>query len=153
MCIRRILRQYKWESARRAGPGAEAHQVARGLIDAASRFDCYRLPEVFAGLTRAPNSFPVQYRDANIPQAWAAGAVFQVVQAVLGLEADLPNRRLHVVPCLPDWLPSLNLCGLQIGPVRLDVSAWRDGDCSRFAVEFQQGERLEVCTGPWGSTG
>jgi glycogen debranching enzyme len=130
----------------RYGLHAEAHEVARGLLDAAVRFDCYRLPEVFAGLTRAPNSFPVQYRGANIPQAWAAGAVFQIVQAMLGLEADFPNRRLYVDPCLPEWLPSLRLRGLQVGPVRLDLSAWRDDGRSHYLVEFQRG-RLELCTG------
>jgi glycogen debranching enzyme len=132
----------------RYGLHAAAHQVAHGLLDAAVRFDCYRLPEVFAGLTRAPNSFPVQYRGANIPQAWAAGAVFQLVQAMLGLDADLPNHRLYVDPCLPDWLPSLRLRGLQIGPVRLDLSVWRDDERSHFLVEFQQGGNLELCAGP-----
>jgi hypothetical protein len=72
--------------------------------------------------------------------------VFQIVQAMLGLEADFPNRRLYVDPCLPEWLPSLRLRGLQVGPVRLDLSAWRDDGRSHYLVEFQRG-RLELCTG------
>jgi glycogen debranching enzyme len=131
----------------RYGLHLQMQRVARGLLDAAARFESYRLPEVFAGLAREPGSFPVQYRGANIPQAWAAGAVFQVVQAMLGLEADAPNRRLYVTPSLPDWLPSLELCGLQIGPVRLDVIAWRDAERSQLTVEFQSGSGLEVCSG------
>jgi glycogen debranching enzyme len=131
----------------RYGLHPQVQQVARGLLDAAARFESYQLPEVFAGLAREPGSFPVQYRGANIPQAWAAGAVFQVVQAMLGLEADAPNRRLYVTPSLPDWLPSLELRDLQIGPVRLDVIAWRDAERSQLAVEFQSGSRLEVCSG------
>jgi glycogen debranching enzyme len=136
----------------RYGFHAAAHEVARGLLDAAARFEYYRLPEVFAGLTRGPDSFPVQYRGANIPQAWAAGAVFQLVQAMLGLEADLPNHRLYVAPNLPDWLPSVKLRGLQIGPMQLDLSAWRDEERSHYAVELQRSGRLEVLTGPPPST-
>jgi glycogen debranching enzyme len=34
--------------------------------------------------------FPVQYGGANIPQAWAAGSVFQLVQTILSLRADAP---------------------------------------------------------------
>ena len=54
----------------------QANLVARGILEAAAHFESYRLPEVFAGLEREPASFPVQYRQANIPQAWAAGSVF-----------------------------------------------------------------------------
>ncbi|MGH9075087.1 MAG: amylo-alpha-1,6-glucosidase, partial [Acidimicrobiales bacterium] len=57
------------------GLDAEAARVARGLFDAASRFASCRLPELFAGLERDPAGFPVQYLGANVPQAWASGAV------------------------------------------------------------------------------
>jgi glycogen debranching enzyme len=132
----------------RYGLHVPAQQVTRGLLDAAAHFESYRLPEVFAGLARQPGSFPVQYRGANIPQAWAAGAVFQVVQAMLGLEADAPHGRLYTAPSLPDWLPSLELRGLQVGPARLDVIAWREGEHTQLAVEFESDQRLEVCSRP-----
>jgi glycogen debranching enzyme len=32
----------------------------------------------------------VQYGGANIPQAWAVGSIFQLVQTILGLRADAP---------------------------------------------------------------
>jgi glycogen debranching enzyme len=131
----------------RYGLHSQAQRVARGLLDAATGFESYRLPEVFAGLTREDGSIPVQYRGANVPQAWAAGAVFQVVQAILGVEADVPNHRLYVAPNLPEWLPSLELCGLEAGSDRLDVIAWREDGRSQFTVEFQRGGRLEVCRG------
>ncbi len=47
----------------------EAWRIARGLFDAAARFQYQRLPEVFAGLDRDAGSFPVQYPGANVPQA------------------------------------------------------------------------------------
>jgi glycogen debranching enzyme len=128
----------------RYGLHAQAHQVARGILDAASHFSGYRLPEVFAGLPREAASFPVQYLGANIPQAWAAGSVFQLVQAMLGLEADAPNSRLTVDPHLPDWVPALELIGLEVGQTRLHLRFWREGSRTRWAVQAQRGPRLEV---------
>ena len=51
----------------------EVARMARGLFEAAERFQAHRLPELFAGLAREPASFPVQYLGANVPQAWAPG--------------------------------------------------------------------------------
>jgi len=49
----------------------------------------------------------VQYIPANVPQAWALGSVFHLLQAMLGLQADAPNRRLYVDPEQPNWLLDL----------------------------------------------
>jgi glycogen debranching enzyme len=93
----------------------EASLVAAAIFEAANYFEHYRLPELYAGLARAPGGFPVQYLGANIPQAWAAGAVFHLLQAMLGLEADAPAGKLYVRPSLPDWLPSIELVNLEVG--------------------------------------
>jgi glycogen debranching enzyme len=93
----------------------EASLVAAAIFEAANYFEHYRLPELYAGLARAPGSFPVQYLGANIPQAWAAGAVFHLLQAMLGLQADAPAGKLYVRPALPDWLPSVELVNLEVG--------------------------------------
>ncbi|MFI5289749.1 MAG: glycogen debranching N-terminal domain-containing protein, partial [Polyangia bacterium] len=63
----------------RTGHAAEAARVARGIVDAAERFVANRLPELFAGLPREETTFPVQYLGANVPQAWAAGCVIQLI--------------------------------------------------------------------------
>jgi glycogen debranching enzyme len=132
---------------KRYGYHEQANRVARGILDAAARFEGYRLPEVFAGLAREDHAFPVQYLEANIPQAWAAGSVFQLIQAMLGLDADVPNGRLWVNPRLPDWVPSLELTGLKIGRTELHLRFWRDEDTTRFSVVSQQGDRLDVLLG------
>ena len=92
---------------KRYGFADECARVARDVFGAASFFAGYRLPELYAGLPRQPGSFPVQYLGANIPQAWAAGSIFQLIQAMLGLRADAPNHRLAVHPTLPTWLPDV----------------------------------------------
>jgi glycogen debranching enzyme len=109
---------------RRYGLDAEAATVARGIFDAAARFLGHRLPELFAGLTRETGSFPVQYLGANVPQAWAAGAVVQLVLVLAGIEARsaADANRLHIDPALPDWLPRLEIHGLRAGSGRFSVA-------------------------------
>jgi glycogen debranching enzyme len=135
---------------KRYGFAAEAARLARDLFEAASCFAGYRLPELYAGLRRRPGAFPVQYLGANIPQAWAAGSIFQLVQALLGLRADAPHGRLYVDPTLPSWLPDVQLAGLAVGSTRLTLRFWRDGEASRWEVLSQQdGPDVEVVHQPW----
>lgn len=102
---------------RHYGFDAEAATVARGLFDAAERFAANRLPELFAGLPRQEGSFPVQYLEANVPQAWASGAIFRLVAILCGIHAttDPAGSRLHLNPALPDWLPELTIRNLRAG--------------------------------------
>ncbi|OKH42986.1 amylo-alpha-1,6-glucosidase [Calothrix sp. HK-06] len=103
----------------------EVGRVARSVFEAASYFASYRIPEVYAGIEEKPGAFPVPYIEANVPQAWAAGSIFQLLQAILGLTADAPNNRLYVNPCLPDWLPEITLRRLEIGNSKVDLKFWR----------------------------
>ncbi len=122
---------------KRYGLVNEANMVIRGIFDAASRFEAYRLPEVFAGLPRVGKhtDFPAIYPGgANIPQAWASGSIFQMLQTILGLRADAPHKRLYVKPTLPTWLPAIELHHLQVGSCSVDVRFWREGDQSRWEV-------------------
>jgi glycogen debranching enzyme len=136
---------------RRYGFAAEAARVARDISGAASSFVSYRLPELYAGIERSPATFPVLYPGANVPQAWAAGTVFHLLQALLGLQADAPNGRLFVDPELPGWLPDVTLHGIKIGTDILDLQFWREGDHSRWKVLAQTGgvEVRERRGRPW----
>ena len=124
---------------KRYGFTAEAARVARDISEAASSFMYYRLPELYAGVERRPGTFPVLYKQANVPQAWAAGSVFHFLQAILGLRGDAPRGRLYVDPELPRWLPEITLHGLAIGEARVDLRFWRDGDCSRWTASIREG--------------
>jgi len=122
---------------KRYGLPQEANQVIRGVFDAARRFEAYRLPEIYAGLKRESRTadFPALYPGgANIPQAWASGSVFQMLQTILGLRADAPHKRLYVNPTLPEWLPELQIQRLEVGRCRIDLRFWREGDRSRWEV-------------------
>jgi glycogen debranching enzyme len=120
---------------RRYGYAAEAAAIARGISEAASHFLLNQLPELYAGIDRSTSPFPVQYLGANVPQAWAAGAVFALLQAILGIEQDAPARRLWVDPWLPAWLPDITLTDIPLGSERFTIRFTRDGDQSRYEVQ------------------
>jgi glycogen debranching enzyme len=113
---------------KRYGFAEQAARIARDISEAASYFVSYRLPELYAGIERRPGTFPVLYPGANAPQAWAAGSVFHLLQAILGLQADAPNGRLYVDPALPHWLADLTLHGLRVGAAKVTLRFWRDGE-------------------------
>jgi glycogen debranching enzyme len=119
---------------RRYGFATEAARIFRDISEAASAFVSYRLPELYGGFARSARAFPVQYPQANVPQAWAAGSVAHLLQALVGFEADAPNGRLKVAPMLPKWLPELTLYGIGVGSASLDIRFQRDGETSRWEV-------------------
>jgi glycogen debranching enzyme len=128
---------------RRYGFAAEAAMVARDVSGAASHFLLNQLPELYAGLQRDPTSFPVQYLGANVPQAWAAGTPFMLLQAMLGLQQDAPRGKLYVDPALPDWLPDITLADLRLGRRRFDIRFWRNGKDTLFEVTKGKRDAIE----------
>jgi glycogen debranching enzyme len=129
---------------RRYGLDAEAATVARGILDAADRFLARRLPELFAGLERDEGSFPVQYLGANVPQAWASGAVVHLLSALLGLEADASRRFLRVDPALPPWLGELRVDNLQVADASVDLVVRREADGRHGLEVVRRSGSLEV---------
>jgi len=127
---------------KRYGFAEEAARVARAVTDAGSYFALYRMPELYAGIEREDTNFPVQYPDANVPQAWAAGSIFTLLDALLGFDPDAPGGKLYIDPVLPDWLPDLLLTDLRLGKQVFDLRFWRDGGETRF--EVQKGDRHAV---------
>jgi glycogen debranching enzyme len=119
---------------KRYGFVEEAAHIARDISEAASHFLLYQLPELYAGIARNGANFPVQYLGANVPQAWAAGSCFALLQAILGIQPDAPNDRLYVDPWLPKWLPDITLVDLRLGRRHFDIRFFRAGEETRFEV-------------------
>lgn len=118
----------------------EANRIAEGIFAAASYFEAGRMPELFGGIERRSGGFPVPYPNANIPQAWAAGSIFLLIRAMLGLEADAPQRSLMVQPVLPDWLPDLELSNLRVGDATVTLRFWREAEQTQWQVVNLDGE-------------
>ena len=114
---------------RRYGFDEDFALIFEGLLEAASRFGDYRLPELFAGFTRSEFDEPVPYPVACQPQAWAAGSIPFMLKWGLGLSPDAMEKRLRVVrPSLPHWLQRIDVTGLEVGNARIDLRFERAGD-------------------------
>ncbi len=106
---------------KRYGYDDRVNQVADGIFSAARYFEAGRIPELFAGIKRRPDGFPIPYPDACIPQAWAAGSIFFLIHSILGLSANAAQEQLFVKPHLPSWLPELELQNLTLGNAILSI--------------------------------
>jgi glycogen debranching enzyme len=132
------------EGFKRYGFHKEAAEIALQISRAAGYFQMSQVPELYAGVQRADGMFPVQYLGANVPQAWAAGSAFMLVQALLGIQPDAPRGKLYVDPYLPEWLPEIELIDLRVGRHVLDIRFRREKDGTGFQVT--RGDRKIVET-------
>jgi glycogen debranching enzyme len=119
---------------KRYGFGAEVGRIARDISDAGSHFLLNQLPELYTTLERDATTFPVQYVGANVPQGWAAGSVFSLLQAILGIQPDAPRGKLYIDPLLPAWLPDLTVLDLRLGSQRFDIRFWRESEETKFEM-------------------
>jgi glycogen debranching enzyme len=85
------------------------------LFEAANHFGM-QLPELFCGFDRRSGEGPTPYPVACLPQAWASGAVFMLLQACLGLRINGRRREVHADhPSLPVGIESIGLLDLSVG--------------------------------------
>ncbi len=97
-------------------------RIFGNLLEAAASFRAYRLPELFAGFSRADYEDPVPYPIACSPQAWAAGALPFMLTAGLGLVPDGLTRTLRIRrPSLPRQIDRLELHGLRVADASVDL--------------------------------
>jgi glycogen debranching enzyme len=105
------------------------------VFEAATHFDM-RLPELYCGFHRVAGESPTPYPVACLPQAWAAGAPFMLLQACLGLRIDGIQREIHVdCPQLPIGIEGLTVHALPIGEARVSLRFFRDADQVMVAAE------------------
>ncbi|GAB3367696.1 amylo-alpha-1,6-glucosidase [Lysobacter rhizosphaerae] len=119
----------------RYGDRAAAVRLLRGMFEAAVHFDL-RLPELFCGFPRAQGSTPVAYPVACLPQAWAAGSAFMLLQACLGLEIDGWRGEIRVErPMLPTGIDYVAVRRVAVDNRRVDVVFQRQGE--RVSVHLE----------------
>ena len=98
--------------------------LSTGLFEAVLQFENMRMPELFCGFMRVDGYGPTQYPVACAPQAWAAGVVFMLIGAMLGLSPDAADNQLTLNRTrLPGWLSWIELRGLQLRSSRLTLRA------------------------------
>lgn len=118
----------------------QVNAIATALFDTAVAFPYFRLPELFGGDARSEHRSPVPYPVACRPQAWAAGAMLLITQAMLGLKAEAADRRLRIVnPRLPNWLHSVQVRGLRVGGGTVTLQFRRTGRSTNVEVQKTTG--------------
>lgn len=123
-----------------------AVQVLTGLFDASVFLDSHRLPELFCGFSKRPGKAPTLYPVACAPQAWAAGAVFLVLQACLGMEIFAVDRVVRFVhPMLPELVPYVRIRGLKVGSAQVDLELTKHHETVGVSIPRRLGD-VEIIT-------
>ncbi|HEY3567133.1 MAG TPA: amylo-alpha-1,6-glucosidase [Thermoanaerobaculia bacterium] len=105
-----------------------AVKVLTGLFEAIQHFDLQRMPELFCGFRQRSHEGPTLYPVACAPQSWAAGAVFLLVEACLGLDIDAPSGKICLDrPELPACIDRLTLRNLRVNDAAVDLVFERYG--------------------------
>ena len=115
--------------------------IFSGLFEAGTYFNMNRLPELFCGFDRKPGEAPVPYPVACAPQAWAAGAVFLLLQGCLGLVVDGVERQIWLhQPQFPSFVPELKVTNLDVAGATVDLLFIRDGNEVAVNVLRREGD-------------
>jgi glycogen debranching enzyme len=126
------------------GHDRAVHQILGALLDASVALEFHRLPELYCGFPRRPGQGPVEYPLACAPQAWAAGSVFLLLRATLGLHVHAAERRVALDrPTLPPFLRYVEIKGLRAGDASLDLRLHQDEGDVALHVTRREGD-IEV---------
>jgi glycogen debranching enzyme len=97
-------------------------RLFEAMLDLSLGVELHRLPELLCGFHRRSDERPTLYPVACAPQAWAAGAVYLLIQSALGLEIDAVRRTISFTRAvLPDSVDRLQLTNLVVGDARVDL--------------------------------
>ncbi len=106
----------------RYGAKAAAVRLLQALFQAAVNFDM-RLPELFCGFPRRRGEPPTAYPVACLPQAWAAGSPFMMLEACLGITIDAEKREVLIEqPMLPEGIDWLEVGDMRVGDSTVSIT-------------------------------
>lgn len=125
----------------RYGARDGAVKVLSAVFEAASQFGM-RLPELFCGFARCAGEAPIAYPVACLPQAWAAGSAFMLMQACLGVSLDAQRHAVVITkPQLPTGIDRLQINRLTMNEQSIDLAFERLGEAVVVVVKGQRGPR------------
>lgn len=125
----------------RYGQKACAALVFDALMRATVYMDHRRIPELYCGFRRRPGRGPTLYPAACSPQAWASGAPFQMLQALLGLEFDHGAREIRLVrPFVPEFVGDITVRNLRLGEASVDFVVRQHGEAISLQILHVQGD-------------
>jgi glycogen debranching enzyme len=100
--------------------------VAVAILNASRFFKSNQIPELYADLQPCGQTLPAEYLGSNVPQGWAAGSVFSLLQVILGFQPDAPGNRLYIDPTLPEWMSELIVRDVRLGSRTFDIHLFRN---------------------------
>ena len=99
-----------------------ANRILTAMFELSEAVDLHRLPELICGFQRRGDEHPTLYPVACAPQAWAAGAVYLLLTACLGLEIDGVGRRVTFRSAqLPPNIDWIHVSNLAVADARVDL--------------------------------
>jgi len=111
-----------------------------GEIYASATHFNLRLPELFCGFERQSGEPPIAYPVACLPQAWAAGSVFLMLQSALGVNIDAVRGVVEIDdPMLPAGIDRLKLTNLQVGDGVVDLAFQQTGNHTVVIPQRREG--------------
>lgn len=122
----------------RYGYSVEALQLMTEIIAAATQFRYQRLPEFYYGFERNRRYYTslVEHPASCSPQAWSAGTLIHLLQAMLGLEPDATRGQLRLRPHFPIGLNRVQIRNLRVGEATLDLLFSRPDFRAPITVEI-----------------
>jgi glycogen debranching enzyme len=106
----------------RYGLTTASTRIMDAMFDLSQAVDLHRLPELICGFHRRFADFPTLYPVACTPQAWAAGAVYLLLEACLGLRLEAAQRQLTFSKAtLPESIDWLRIENLALGDASVDL--------------------------------
>ena len=117
-------------------------EILHALFEVSRDVELQRLPELFCGFHKRPGtSGPTLYPVACAPQAWAAGAVFLLLRACLGMSVRAPERQICFAhPLLPANLDEVRIENLRVVDATVDLLMRRQEDGVDVEVLRRRGE-------------
>ncbi len=117
-------------------------EILHALFEVSRDVELQRLPELFCGFHKRPGiSGPTLYPVACAPQAWAAGAVFLLLRACLGMSVRAPERQICFAhPLLPTNLDEVRIENLRVVDATVDLLMRRQEDGVAVEVLRRRGE-------------
>jgi glycogen debranching enzyme len=118
-----------------------ALRTMSGLFDLSIFTELHRLPELICGFPRGQGKAPTLYPVACSPQAWAAAAVFLLLQSCLGLSIQAKESRICLdYPALPEALPSVQIRNLKVGDSSVDLAFERHAEAVATQILRRSGD-------------
>ncbi|HEY9712880.1 MAG TPA: amylo-alpha-1,6-glucosidase, partial [Chroococcales cyanobacterium] len=123
----------------------DAATILGAMLEVAKRTEDERLPELFCGFSKQYSPDPIWYPVSCSPQAWAAASPFLMLNSMLGIQADLPRRRIKIShPYLPSWLGFVDIKDMHLGKSKVDLHFVRTGNVTTCTVLDKIGDIMVI---------